>query len=846
MVRAHHLKPISSILWVSISGINTIDAEQITIDRVGEKAFGLASLPSKWTLPFFVVSDELFDNYAKNQSCDSLMLAWEPVIQAAAAQCKIAPDDQIIVRSNAHSEGLDNRGKFISVEGTLQEWPQLVQRCFDDFIEQEGIENVHMPVIVQKRATILARGHISNERRVAEEVRDWRGEFELANPPRAFAISLRKWRKKANTASYLNSMLMCPSDRDVKEALTIPCTWATESRIRVHFEWVYDGDFVYLVQADEEELAKGLNPTKVNSNLEKENIDTVGFPHCLRPLKVEDVERYRNYAKIQNPLLYRRLELSTAPLYILDDSCVLKSLSDGVVPSDLELDLQILTSRPLIIRTDIATNIKEERQLLPRTDSIRNSEDAKKWLCESCVKLLGESQKSPIFIFHNYIPAISSAFAYASPGDKLVRIEALWGLPEGLYYYSHDKYLVDTKTVDLSKMSRDNFTVHDFRNYKKYFVLPMADGKWEVQCLIPPYDWKAAIPYEGWVKEIAYNTRRFAEEEKKSISVMWFVGVDKLKYGCDVFPWYHEPYEYNADLEMPRNKLSFEKTVTVHTLKDLDELERLKEAPSSNIRNIQIQPTDATFLRDRRIIDRIGIVAKELGATILLEGGTLSHAYYQLTRTGAKVEVRYYFEKRQAVEFNKLVRDKIPEKIEKNGEEAIMAELDKKLFSSLLKRKLVEEALEVLDSENDENIVAELADILEVFDGILIQHQIDLKTVLDQKEKKRKKVGGFERGVYLKKTIGRVSTGEGKVLVDSAPINAEPRISKSTDLRRYPNANESLTRIKVPVMLDRWEIHPSVRSKNIDIVLRGERKKGIWQIDVSVFEEAEQLSFFDK
>ena len=36
------------------------------------------------------------------------------------------------------------------------------------------------------------------------------------------------------------------------------------------------------------------------------------------------------------------------------------------------------------------------------------------------------------------------------------------------------------------------------------------------------------------------------------------------------------------------------------------------------------------------------------------------------------------------------------------------------------------------------------------------------------------------------------------------------------------------------------------RSKNIDIVLRGERKKGIWQIDVSVFEEAEQLSFFDK
>ncbi len=260
-----------------------------------------------------------------------------------------------------------------------------------------------------------------------------------------------------------------------------------------------------------------------------------------------------------------------------------------------------------------------------------------------------------------------------------------------------------------------------------------------MQCLASPYDWKSAIPYTSWVKKIAYVTRQISEAEKKSVSVMWFVGVDNALYGCDVFPWYHEPYEYNEEQTTPRNKLSFERTLTIHTLKELEELEKLKQKSNKSIRNIQILPTDASILRERSIIDRIGIASKDLGANILLEGGVLSHAYYQLVRTGAKVEVRHAFEKKQSLEFNKLVRDKIPEKIERNGEDAITAQLDKNILSQLLKRKLVEEALEVLDSECDEELIVELADILEVFDGILEQHQINIQTVLKQKEKSEKK-----------------------------------------------------------------------------------------------------------
>ena len=840
------LHPINPVVWVEQTGVQIIDAERITRDFVGEKAFGVSSLPAKWTLPFFVISDKLFEDYSKKRDFENLVAQWHTVVNIAASRCGIAVDDQIIVRSNARSEGLAERGKFISVEGSFQEWPQLVKRCFDDSLEQEGSENVHMPVIVQRRVAVLSSGHISNERRVAEEIRDWKGEIETAIP-RVFSVPLRNWRKKIKVEGYLDSPLMCPRDKIIKDVLSIPCTWATNQQLRVHFEWVYDGNYIYLVQADEDITTDGINPMgSSRDKLATEEVTDAGFPYCVHLLKAEDTDRYQEYAKIQNPLLYHRIEQSTAPLYILDDDVTLKALTKGILTEELEKDLRVLTSHSLVIRTDIATNNKEERQLLPRTNGIRDVATAKKWLCESYAKLSKHPSWKPIFIMHNYIPAFSSAFAYASPGDKIVRVEALWGLPDGLYYYSHDKYLIDTKDSDTTKIVRDDFDIISFKNYKKYFVFPIEDDKWEVQSLAPPYDWKPAIPDKNWIAEIAFVTRQISETERKSVSVMWFVGVDYSIYGCHVFPWYHEPFEYNEEQTTPRNKLSFERTFAIHTLQELEQLEKMAQRPNRSVRNIQIRPTDINILRDRSVIDRIGNAAKALGANILLEGGILSHAYYQLVRTGAKVEVRYTFEKKRSLEFNKLVRDKIPEKIQRNGEEAVTAQLDKNILSQLLKRKLVEEALEVLDSEDDENLMVELADVLEVLDGILSQHQINIQTILDQKKKKREKTGGFEKGIYLKKTSSHVVSSKGKIVVDNKPISTEQKVQKSTDLRRYSTANESLTRIKVPVTLDSWEIRPSVRAKNIDILLRGERKQGTWQIDISVFEEAEQMSFFDE
>lgn len=67
------------------------------------------------------------------------------------------------------------------------------------------------------------------------------------------------------------------------------------------------------------------------------------------------------------------------------------------------------------------------------------------------------------------------------------------------------------------------------------------------------------------------------------------------------------------------------------------------------------------------------------------------------------------------IKYHKLVRDKIPEIIEKSGKKAIIEKLDDKGYIDLLNKKLIEELREFLKSGR----VEELADIVEVIYAIL-------------------------------------------------------------------------------------------------------------------------------
>ncbi len=66
-----------------------------------------------------------------------------------------------------------------------------------------------------------------------------------------------------------------------------------------------------------------------------------------------------------------------------------------------------------------------------------------------------------------------------------------------------------------------------------------------------------------------------------------------------------------------------------------------------------------------------------------------------------------------------------------------------------LQHKLIEEAQEVHDTSDRQEVIEELADVLEVIDGLCSAYEISMQDVLKEKEKKCEERGAFQKGVYI-------------------------------------------------------------------------------------------------
>ena len=99
--------------------------------------------------------------------------------------------------------------------------------------------------------------------------------------------------------------------------------------------------------------------------------------------------------------------------------------------------------------------------------------------------------------------------------------------------------------------------------------------------------------------------------------------------------------------------------------------------------------------------------------------------------------------------YDKLVRDKIPEIIEKSGKQCEMEILSDEKYFEMIDKKLDEELAEYHKDKNLE----ELADLLEVIFAATKARGYSIEKLEKVRAEKAEKRGGFDKKILLKKVI---------------------------------------------------------------------------------------------
>ncbi len=98
---------------------------------------------------------------------------------------------------------------------------------------------------------------------------------------------------------------------------------------------------------------------------------------------------------------------------------------------------------------------------------------------------------------------------------------------------------------------------------------------------------------------------------------------------------------------------------------------------------------------------------------------------------------------------DKLVRDLVPEQLAARGVAARVSRYDDPAFLEALRAKLVEESVEYYAARNDDDAVAELADVMEVILALAAVHGADAADLDEARRAKLAARGGFTQRFRL-------------------------------------------------------------------------------------------------
>ena len=99
--------------------------------------------------------------------------------------------------------------------------------------------------------------------------------------------------------------------------------------------------------------------------------------------------------------------------------------------------------------------------------------------------------------------------------------------------------------------------------------------------------------------------------------------------------------------------------------------------------------------------------------------------------------------------YKKLIRNKIPKRIEESNGKYLCKKLNSEEFKNELLKKVQEESLGIVVSKNKKELVSEIGDVLDVIDEIKKNFKITSKEIVDSRKIEFERKGGFTKRLFL-------------------------------------------------------------------------------------------------
>jgi len=728
--------------------------ESAPISLVGAKAKGLLNLPQSWVPKFFVISSKLNTQWNAHHSekrskiveCEEILKEGEiRLIAEAIKSLGISNGGRVIVRSSSPKEKIEVRGAFISKvseatpEGILASCDSIYQHASSENIKKH-FGSFDLALVVQIYIEPKLVGHLSNERRVSRRRQEWLYEFEYRGkhlpiePIGRFAL---KYGKKRTTRAKTGELIV-PDSKALISQLRSVAAYIDSEGLRLHMEWIWDTQKLWIVQGDKDPENRTSSPRSYLTSI-KSSQSTGTLKSFVHASSIA----HDKWHKLDCPKDFMKAGLHTADLWVLEDASILSALSNGAITKQLGQDIKALLSSPIVIRMDRAPCNDVPSEMLPRSDCVTTPKQTEEFLVEQSRGMLskGIAPEDFCFIVHHYIPSRSSAFCLAYPNHYRVRIDSIWGLPDGLMFYPHDSFELNPDSLG---------TMRRHRRFKDNYLAPATDGEWIPVKAGKPYDWAASVNNEE-LALIGKKSQKLANYINDCVQIMWFVDIPSNVGLPPLLPWWYRKGKPPPGASGADPRVFNRNRVFIFTPDDLQEI----PVPGGKTQEgtvLRLTP-EPSLLRDNEFLEAIANKAEQYDLPVELQGSILHHAYYRLKQLGVKIHcVDFFTPIFRAQQFGKLVRDQIPLRIQRGGEHVSTIALTGDDLIKVLKAKVIEEALELQLATDVADIEEELGDVLEVILSIAARMGFSKKELENRIKLKRKERGGFHKGLLLVET----------------------------------------------------------------------------------------------